>query len=186
MVVPTYPEGGSRALQVCQHHHQVVRVGHFVGLAETQGTWCSRLLRPIRLKPSRYHSAKRALWYREGGGPWPVRPRVRGVLSRRIARWGQIGPNPVMLHHRPPTTHQYGTEHRSDPGSDPTHRRDLSSRGSWPSSRRFPALIPFRIPDSGSPLWPLPLCYPLALLCTGVSRSVRFSVVSMRETSSRL
>ena len=32
MVVPTYPEGGSHALQVCQHHHQVVRVGDFVGL----------------------------------------------------------------------------------------------------------------------------------------------------------
>ena len=30
MVVPTYPEGGSHALQVCQHHHQVVRVGDFV------------------------------------------------------------------------------------------------------------------------------------------------------------
>ena len=94
MVVPTYPEGGSHALQVCQHHHQVVRVGHFVGLAETQGTWCSRLLRPIRLKPSQYNSAQCALLYREGGGRWPVRPRVRGVLSRRIARWGQIGPNP--------------------------------------------------------------------------------------------
>jgi hypothetical protein len=24
MVVPTYPEGGSHALQVCQHHHQVL------------------------------------------------------------------------------------------------------------------------------------------------------------------
>ena len=35
MVVPTYPEGGSHALQVCQHHHQVVRVGDFVGLSET-------------------------------------------------------------------------------------------------------------------------------------------------------
>ena len=34
MVVPTYPEGGSHALQVCQHHHQVVRVGDFVGLSE--------------------------------------------------------------------------------------------------------------------------------------------------------
>jgi hypothetical protein len=34
MVVPTYPEGGSHALQVCQHHHQVVRVGHFVGLSQ--------------------------------------------------------------------------------------------------------------------------------------------------------
>jgi hypothetical protein len=53
MVVPTYPEGGSHALLVCQHHHQVVRVGRFVGLSETQRTRCSRLLRPIRLKPSR-------------------------------------------------------------------------------------------------------------------------------------
>jgi hypothetical protein len=48
MVVTTYPEGGSHALQqVCQHHHQVVRVGDFVGLlSETGRTWCSRLLRP--------------------------------------------------------------------------------------------------------------------------------------------
>ena len=38
MVVPTYPEGGSHALQVCQHHHQVVRVGNFVGLSEIGGT----------------------------------------------------------------------------------------------------------------------------------------------------
>ena len=38
MVVPTYPEGGSHALQVCQHHHQVVRVGDFVGLSETGRT----------------------------------------------------------------------------------------------------------------------------------------------------
>ena len=90
MVVPTYPEGGSHALKVCQHHHQVVRVGHFVGLSEIGGTRCSRLLRPIRLKPSRYNSAQRALLYREGGGRWPVRPRVRGVLSRKIACWGQF------------------------------------------------------------------------------------------------
>jgi len=34
MVVPTYPEGGNHALKVCQHHHQVVRVGHCVGLSE--------------------------------------------------------------------------------------------------------------------------------------------------------
>jgi hypothetical protein len=38
IVVPTYPEGGSHALKVCQHHHQVVRVGRFVGLSETQRT----------------------------------------------------------------------------------------------------------------------------------------------------
>ena len=47
MVVPTYPEGGSHALKVCQHHHQVVRVGHGVGLSETQRTRCARLHRPI-------------------------------------------------------------------------------------------------------------------------------------------
>jgi hypothetical protein len=62
MVVPTYPEGGSRALQVCQHHHQVVRVGHCGGLSETQGTRCSRLLRPIRLKPSHGNTAHSALY----------------------------------------------------------------------------------------------------------------------------
>ena len=53
MVVPTYPEGGSHALQVCQHHHQVVQVGDFVGLSETGRTWGSRLFGPIRLNPSR-------------------------------------------------------------------------------------------------------------------------------------
>jgi hypothetical protein len=94
MVVPTYPEGGSHALKVCQHHHQVVRVGRFVGLSETQRTRRSRLLRPIRLKPPRYNSAQRALFYREGGGRWPVRPRVRGVLSRKITCRGQVQPHP--------------------------------------------------------------------------------------------
>ena len=96
MVVPTYPEGGSHALKVCQHHHQVVRVGRFVGLSETQRTRCSRLLRPIRPKSSRYDSAQRALSYREGGGRWTVRPRVRGVsvLSRKIATCGLQGQTP--------------------------------------------------------------------------------------------
>ena len=98
MVVPTYPEGGSRALQVCQHHHQVVRVGHFVGLAETQGTWCSRLLRPIRLKPSRYNSAQCALLYREGGGRWPVRPRVRGVLRAESRDGDKFNQTPYTEH----------------------------------------------------------------------------------------
>ena len=73
MVVPTYLEGGSHALKVCQHHHQVVRVGHFVGLSETQGTRCSRLLRPIRLKPFHGNTAHSALLYVTvkvaGGGP---------------------------------------------------------------------------------------------------------------------
>ena len=70
---PTLNEGGSHALQVCQHHHhQVVRVGNFVGLSETQGTRkgtrCSRLLRPIRLKPSRSHSAQRVCAVRDREG----------------------------------------------------------------------------------------------------------------------
>ena len=90
MVVPTYPEGGSHALQVCQHHHQVVRVDHFVGLSEIGGTRCSRLHRPIRLKPSRYHSApfqpnQRALWYSivkvAGGGPSAHACAVRFLLA---------------------------------------------------------------------------------------------------------
>ena len=91
-----YPEGGSHALQVCQHHHQVVRVGHFVGLSEIGRTRCSRLHRPIRLKPSRSHSAQRALCDREGDGRWPVRPRVRGVFFRAKSRDGDnVGPNPL-------------------------------------------------------------------------------------------
>ena len=77
MVVPTYilyPEGGNNALKVCQHHHQVVRVGHFVGLSETQGTRCSRLHRPIRLKPCNLHgrtahSVRCATVKVVGGGP---------------------------------------------------------------------------------------------------------------------
>jgi hypothetical protein len=39
LVVPTYPEGGSHALQVCQHHHQVERVGHSL---------CCRVVRDAR------------------------------------------------------------------------------------------------------------------------------------------
>ena len=61
IVVPTYPEGGSHALQVCQHHHQVVRVGRFVGLSETQRTRCSRLIRPIRLNPETFTVAQRTV-----------------------------------------------------------------------------------------------------------------------------
>ena len=68
VVVPTYPEGGNHALKVCQRHHQAVRVGHCDGLSETQRTRCSRLHRPIRLKPSRYHSAQDTVKV-AGGGP---------------------------------------------------------------------------------------------------------------------
>ena len=50
MVVPTYPEGGSHALQApCRcastTHQSHVRVGHFVGLSEIGGTRCSLLAR---------------------------------------------------------------------------------------------------------------------------------------------
>ena len=90
-LVQTYPEGGSHALQVGQHHHQVVRVGHFVGLAQrlNQGTWCSsRLLRPIRLKPSRSLGVA-------GGGP-----SVHGTRARCsfVLRDGdKLGPKPAFI-----------------------------------------------------------------------------------------
>ena len=102
MVVPTYPEGGSHALKVCQHHHQVVRVGRFVRLSETQRTRCSRLLRPIRLKPSRYNSAQRALLYREGGGRWAVRPHACAVfLGAEIRVMGTNSTKPFRLTYSP-------------------------------------------------------------------------------------
>eukprot|EP00964_Phaeocystis_antarctica_P035399 scaffold20199_cov33-Phaeocystis_antarctica.AAC.2 len=41
----------------------------------------SRLRRPIRLEPSRSHSAHRALSYREGGECWHVRPRMLYVID---------------------------------------------------------------------------------------------------------
>ena len=61
----------------------VVRVGHKAPAVRVEGTIISRLRRPIRLEPSRYRSAQRALWYREGGGRWHVRPRVLCVPSRK-------------------------------------------------------------------------------------------------------
>ena len=61
MMVPTYPEDDSRALKVYQEHQQVGRVTHQAPAFEIQGTIISRLRRPIRLEPSRYHSAKCAL-----------------------------------------------------------------------------------------------------------------------------
>jgi len=49
MMVPTYPEDGSRALKVYQHQHHamVVRVGHKAPVVRVQGTIISRLRRPI-------------------------------------------------------------------------------------------------------------------------------------------
>ena len=41
MAVPTYPEGVSHALKVCQHHHQVVRVGPAL-------SGCQRVVRDSR------------------------------------------------------------------------------------------------------------------------------------------
>ena len=76
MMVPTYPEDDSRALKVYQEHQQVGRVTHQAPAFEIEGTIISRLRRHIRLEPSRYRSAQRALWYREGGECWPVRPRM--------------------------------------------------------------------------------------------------------------
>ena len=61
MMVPTYPEDDSRTLKVYQEHQQVARVDHQAPASEIEGTIISRLRRPIRLEPSRYHSAQRAL-----------------------------------------------------------------------------------------------------------------------------
>ena len=63
MMVPTYPEDDSRVLKVYQEHQQVCRVAHQVLTFEIGGTIVSRsrLRRPIRLEPSRYHSAQSAL-----------------------------------------------------------------------------------------------------------------------------
>ena len=83
MMVPTYPEDDSRALKVYQEHQQVGRVTHQAPAFEIEGTIISRLRRPIRLEPSRYRSAKRALWYREGGECWAVRPRMICVPSTK-------------------------------------------------------------------------------------------------------
>ena len=66
----------------------VVRVGHKApasGVFEIEGTIISRLRRPIRLKPSRYRSAQRAPWYREGGECVPVRPRMIYVFDEMSA-----------------------------------------------------------------------------------------------------
>ena len=89
MVVPTYPEGGSHALQVCQHHHQVVRVGHCVELSESDSKNTLLATAPPPADSTETFTvsqrAQRVLCYREGGGRWPARPRVRGVLRRKIA-----------------------------------------------------------------------------------------------------
>jgi len=61
MMVSMYPEDSSRALKVYQEHQQVGRVAHQVPTFEIEGTIISRLRQPIRLEPSRYHSAQRAL-----------------------------------------------------------------------------------------------------------------------------
>jgi hypothetical protein len=57
MVVPTYPEGGNHALKVCQllaPPSGCARESAAVsGCQDSKNTLCSRLHRPIRLKPSR-------------------------------------------------------------------------------------------------------------------------------------
>jgi len=44
MVVPTYPEGGSHTLQVCQHHHQVVRQCESATLSGCLRDWKNMVL----------------------------------------------------------------------------------------------------------------------------------------------
>ena len=61
VMVSMYPEDSSRALKLYQEHQQVGRVARQVPTFEIEGTIISRLRQPIRLEPSRYHSALRAL-----------------------------------------------------------------------------------------------------------------------------
>ena len=68
MMVTTYPEDDSRALKVYQHQHHGCAGRPLGACRQSWGTIISRLRRPIRLKPSRSHSARRALCDREGGG----------------------------------------------------------------------------------------------------------------------
>ena len=55
MVVPTYPEGGSHALQVCQQHHHQVALCESATVSDCQrdskNTLLATAIRPIRLKP---------------------------------------------------------------------------------------------------------------------------------------
>ena len=66
-------------------------MAHQAPAFEIQGTIISRLRRPIRLEPSRSHSAHRALWDREGGECWPVRPRMIYVPWTKRAPGRNIG-----------------------------------------------------------------------------------------------
>eukprot|EP00964_Phaeocystis_antarctica_P049848 scaffold28872_cov55-Phaeocystis_antarctica.AAC.1 len=97
----TYPEDRSRALKVYQEHQQVGRVAHQVPTFEIGGTIISRLRWPIRLEPSRSHSAHRALCDREGGECWHVRPRM--ICSSDEARVGGQSLKPAL----PPSTHSH-------------------------------------------------------------------------------
>ena len=83
MVVPTYPEGGNHALKVCQllaPPSGCARESAAVsGCQDSKNT----LLATAPADSAETftsiiaHSAL-SMIHREGGGPWPVRPRVRG------------------------------------------------------------------------------------------------------------
>jgi hypothetical protein len=108
MVVPTYPEGGNLALKVCQHHHQVVRVGHFVGLSETGRTWCSRDCSGRfgrNLHGRTAHTVCAVRPSREGGGRWPASVQhACAVFFRAKSRHGDrfnLPPTPCRVCFRP-------------------------------------------------------------------------------------
>jgi hypothetical protein len=95
MVVPTYPEGGSHALKVCQHHHQVARLRESAALSGCQRDSKNTLLAIAPADSAEtltvtQRSAQRALCATVkvvGGGPRPS-TRVRGVLFRAKSRAG--------------------------------------------------------------------------------------------------
>ena len=52
----------------------LIYMGYMTFLAARKSYGLLIYLRPIQAEPSRSHSARRALYYREGGECWPVRP----------------------------------------------------------------------------------------------------------------
>jgi len=91
MIVPTYPEDGSRALKMYQHQQtMVVRVGHKAPVVRVEGTIISRLRRPIRLGGWGRHgkTARSALYLtvKVAGGGTSVH--ACSVFPRRKVRLG--------------------------------------------------------------------------------------------------
>ena len=129
MVVPTYPEGV--AATPCRCASTTIRLCESATLLGCQIYSRNTLLATAPADSAETftvpHSAPRALWYREGGGRWPVRPRVRGVPLRAESRDGDnINQTP------------YGLRAISTRTMTRTHQVVLTLVVRWDSSRSQP------------------------------------------------